>query len=129
MIKNIRLAILTAFALLGCVSENSDTMNSKKFVHILQDIQGEMCQSDEIASQLSLLQMHEFIVRKTDNQTTCETYGKINDGVFCSIESIGGGESNCVIGLNKRPNDFGKPFEPAHTPVFKSISLLVNEVL
>jgi hypothetical protein len=129
MIKEMGLAMLTAFALLGCASDSSDTMNDKKFVHILQDIQGEMCQSDEIASQLSLLEMHEFVVRKTDNETTCETYGKIDDGFFCSIESIGGGESNCVIGLNKRINDFSKPFEPEHIPVFKSISLLVNEVL
>lgn len=106
MIKEIGLATITVLSLLGCGSEGSSGMKDKKFIHILQDIQPEMCNNDQIAQALSLLPMHEYKIEKTNNDTTCEDYDKIDDGFFCTIESIGGGTSNCVVGFENRPEDF-----------------------
>jgi hypothetical protein len=108
MVKKIVLAGAVVLGVLGCSSssDDGDTLANKKFIHILQDMQPEMCNGDDIADALNLLEMHEYEVRRTSNTTTCESYDKIEDNYFCTIEVIGGGDSNCVVGFNYRPVDF-----------------------
>ncbi|SFV71790.1 hypothetical protein MNB_SV-13-203 [hydrothermal vent metagenome] len=66
-------------------------------------------------------------MRKTNKLTSCESYGKTEDNYSCSIEIIGGGENNCVVGFNTRPVKF-TGFAREVSPL-EDVSLLLLERL
>lgn len=95
---------LTALLLSACGGGSSDggtsnPINDKKFVIILTEVQLGICESDAYRAALSSEGFQDFITEETENTTSCETYGKTNDGETCGMELLGEGNKNCVIGF------------------------------
>jgi len=109
MIKSLALTgvALAALLLSGCGGGgSSDPMNDKNYVIIISNVQPGICESDILRNELTNEGIGGLLTKETDNTTTCETYGKVNDGNICAVEYIGDGTVNCVIGFDSVPNDF-----------------------
>jgi len=97
---------VSIFLLSACGgSDSSDPMNNKNYIVILQDVEAGICENDIFISNLSTLGFQGVLTRETDSTTTCAIYGKVNDGVACSIEVLGNGIKNCVVGFDDIPSD------------------------
>ena len=108
MVKNLSLATLaTSIVLLtGCAGGNSDPMNDKKYIAIITDVPTGICESNDFKNALTYAGLKDFITKETDNTTSCATYGKVNDGIECTVEFAGEGNLNCVIGFNEEPQGY-----------------------
>jgi hypothetical protein len=107
MIKKLSLTTLTLGVLLlsGCggSSDSTDPMNDKNYIVIISDVAPAICESDEFQLALSDIGLRNFLTRETDNTTSCDTYGKNNNGDECAIDFSGTGDKNCVVGFNEIP--------------------------
>lgn len=110
MIKKLGLTAVALSALLlsGCGGggDDSDPMDDKNYIVILQSVQSGICESDALASELISSGFIGLLTRETDTSTTCGTYGKANDYVECGVEFIGDGDRNCVVGFDDIEGDF-----------------------
>lgn len=95
--------LLGLLLLSACGSNNSDPMNNKKYIYIFTHVQTGRCESTEFSTSLEDAGLIAFIVRETDSTTSCETYGKKNDGITCFEDFIDVGNFNCVIGFDQSP--------------------------
>lgn len=106
------IALLSALLLSGCggggsTDSNQNSMNDKKYIIILRDIRSGICESSEYRTELSSA-MGGLLTKETATDTSCSSYGKVNDGVECQEEIVPyeiSGDKNCVIGFNTTNRD------------------------
>ena len=110
-IKYVGILLCAAVFFPGCGGGSSDSaadpISEKRYIAIVKNVQPGICETEVFRSQLqtTLSQQYGFTVvnlltEETAADTTCATYGKTNDGVYCAETYEGTGNVNCVIGFD-----------------------------
>jgi len=106
MMKKLGLTTIALSALLlsGCGGggSKSDPIKKKRYVAIWTEVPAGRCESQEFRIEVIRAgASSDVILKETNANTLCTTYGKKNDGNECGMAYIGGGDRNCVAGFNE----------------------------
>ncbi len=80
---------------------SSDSMSDKDYIVILRNVPAGICESTLYRDTLKGYGFKGILTEETATDTSCETYGKSNDGQYCAEELYDNGEKNCVVGFDK----------------------------
>jgi len=105
MIKKVGLTTIAISALLlsGCGGGgggNTDPMNDKQYIIVLTDVAPGICEDPAFTNELRASGFIGLLTRETANNTSCETYNKVNDYEECGTRYLGSGNANCVVGFD-----------------------------
>ena len=94
---------LSALLLTACGGGGkNDPIKKKNYVVIWTEVQAGLCESQDFKNILTQAGVsYDVIVKETAMNTSCETYGKQNNGNECYMAYVGGGDRNCVAGFNQ----------------------------
>lgn len=81
-------------------SSNSSPIYQQKFLIIHTGLPADTCESIEYKTILTNLGFVDFITQETNNDTSCDKYGRLNDNFTCTIIPHKGYSKNCSIGYN-----------------------------
>jgi len=82
-------------------TKGKDPMSKKNYIVIMTEVVSGICESAGYKhSVLTELQLTNAMFRETANNTSCQSYGKTNNGIRCEMIYVGGGNKNCVIGFD-----------------------------
>jgi len=116
MIKTLGLTtiVLSALLLSGCGGSKKNTtenIKEKDVILIFHDVYNGNCQKkeDELKNRLEGMQKEglrakDVTVDTVTQNVNCTTYGRSNDGLTCTEETLGQGTETCVITYNISQN-------------------------
>ncbi len=85
----------------GCGGDSDESMSDKTYVVILKSVPTGVCESQLYRETLKSYGFKGLLTEETTSDTSCQTYGKTNDGQFCAEAEYGSGDVNCVVGFDE----------------------------
>ncbi len=90
----------------GCGGDSDESMSDKNYIVILKSVPSGVCESKLYRDTLKSYGFKGLKTEETTADTSCDTYGKINDGQYCVEEDYDAGEVNCVVGFNEYSGNY-----------------------
>lgn len=109
--KSILALVVTLISITACNTNSSDSLEDKQNIIILQNIPAGVCESPEYSVALEAIGFNDYITKETNENVTCEDYGKSTQDKNCAIlpyYSTLEDTVNCVIGYNPSHEDISK---------------------
>ncbi len=107
---NLTFLLIAPLFFLSCGgSSSSNNIADKKYLIVIKDVPKGICESKKYKDYIkSHTDVEGLMTKETSGDTSCETYGRVNDGETCDEEyytDIGSTEgTNCVVGVDKINN-------------------------
>ena len=106
-LKVMALFAALALAMYGCGGDSSDeSMSEKNYIVILKNVPSGVCESSIYRDTLKDYGFKGLKTEETEAETSCETYGKTNDGQYCAEADYDAGDVNCVVGFNEYSGNY-----------------------
>ncbi len=90
----------------GCGGDSDESMSDKNYIVILKNVPSGVCESQLYRDTLKSYGFKGLKTEETTADTSCDTYGKSNDGQYCVEEDYDAGEVNCVVGFNEYSGNY-----------------------
>ena len=98
--------VLLMIGVNGCGGDSDESMSDKNYIVILKSVPSGVCESKLYRDTLKSYGFKGLKTEETTADTSCDTYGKINDGQYCVEEDYDAGEVNCVVGFNEYSGNY-----------------------
>ena len=98
-LKILAFSTLLIAGISGCGGED-ESMSDKNYIVILKNVPSGICESTLYRETLKSYGFEDLLTEETTTDTSCDTYGKINDGQYCAEAPYDTGDVNCVVGFN-----------------------------
>ena len=99
-LKSIAFFTLLLIGISGCGGDSEESMGEKKYIVILKNVPSGVCESAIYRNTLESYGFEDLLTEETTTDTSCDTYGKTNDGEYCAEVDYDAGDVNCVVGFN-----------------------------
>jgi len=100
------LCTLLMIGINGCGDDSDESMSDKNYIVILKSVPSGVCESKLYRDTLKSYGFKGLKTEETSADTSCDTYGKINDGQYCAEADYDAGDVNCVVGFNEYSGNY-----------------------